>query len=157
MVISLSSSAMRWATVSGVDTVALLALLIAPVAGPMIAFLPTRRRGISAFVWAGTVGLHRRRDLDALIDAYVQENVAALKSRLLPAAIDVLHRHREQGDTVLDLSGGGAPSPADFFIEDGSRLQGQSEHVANLQLGWEDDAARSQATKPCSEAGALRS
>lgn len=52
----------------------------------------------------------------------------------------------EEGDTVLDLSGGGATSPADFFIEDGSRLQGQSEHVANLQLGWEDDAARSQAT-----------
>lgn len=50
------------------------------------------------------------------------------------------------GDTVLDLSGGGAPSPASFFIEDGSRLQGQSEHVANLQLGWEDDTDRSQAT-----------
>lgn len=82
-----------------------LALLIAPLAAPMIAWLPTRRRGISAFVWAGTVGLHRRRDLDALIDAYVQENVAALKSRLLPAAIDVLHRHREQGDTVLIATG----------------------------------------------------
>lgn len=52
----------------------------------------------------------------------------------------------DDGDTVLDLGGGGAPSPADFFIADGSRLQGQSEHVANLQLGWEDDTARSQAT-----------
>ncbi|MCZ7153664.1 haloacid dehalogenase-like hydrolase, partial [Salmonella enterica] len=31
-----------------------LALLIAPVFAPMIAFLPTRRAGISAFVWAGT-------------------------------------------------------------------------------------------------------
>lgn len=49
-------------------------------------------------------------------------------------------------DVVYDLSGGGAPSPAAFFIVDGSRLQGQSEHVANLQLGWEDDVARSQAT-----------
>ena len=49
-------------------------------------------------------------------------------------------------DVVYDLSGGGAPSPAAFFIADGSRLQGQSEHVANLQLGWEDDVARSQAT-----------
>ena len=49
-------------------------------------------------------------------------------------------------DVVYDLSGGGAPSPASFFIADGSRLQGQSEHVANLQLGWEDDVARSQAT-----------
>lgn len=52
----------------------------------------------------------------------------------------------DAGDTVLDLSGGGAPSPASFFIQDGSRLQGQSEHVANLQLGWEDDTNRSQAT-----------
>ena len=42
--------------------------------------------------------------------------------------------------------GGGADEDATFFVEDGSRLQGQSEHVANLQLGWEDDTARSQAT-----------
>ncbi len=40
----------------------------------------------------------------------------------------------------------GADQDASFFIADGSRLQGQSEHVANLQLGWEDDTARSQAT-----------
>lgn len=52
----------------------------------------------------------------------------------------------KSGDVVFDLSGAGQPSPADFFIEDGSRLQGQSEHVANLQLGWEDDTDRSQAT-----------
>ena len=50
------------------------------------------------------------------------------------------------GDTVLTPGGAGAPQSAAFFIEDGSRLQGQSEHVANLQLGWEDDTARSQAT-----------
>ncbi|MFC5345630.1 TonB-dependent receptor domain-containing protein [Brevundimonas staleyi] len=50
------------------------------------------------------------------------------------------------GDTVLDISNGGNPSNANFFIVDGSRLQGQSEHIANLQLGWEDDDARSQAT-----------
>jgi TonB-dependent receptor len=49
-------------------------------------------------------------------------------------------------DTVLTLGGAGAPEQASFFIADGSRLQGQSEHVANLQLGWEDDTARSQAT-----------
>ncbi len=40
----------------------------------------------------------------------------------------------------------GADQDASFFIADGSRLQGHSEHVANLQLGWEDDTARSQAT-----------
>ena len=49
-------------------------------------------------------------------------------------------------DVVFTQGGGGAPEQASFFIEDGSRLQGQSDHVANLQLGWEDDTARSQAT-----------
>jgi TonB-dependent receptor len=52
----------------------------------------------------------------------------------------------QAGDVVLTPGGGGVPEDATFFIEDGSRLQGQSEHVANLQLGWEDDTARSQAT-----------
>ncbi|WP_312137225.1 TonB-dependent receptor domain-containing protein [Brevundimonas sp.] len=49
-------------------------------------------------------------------------------------------------DTVMTLGGAGAPEQAKFFIRDGVRMQGQSEHVANMQLGWEDDNARSQAT-----------
>lgn len=49
-------------------------------------------------------------------------------------------------DTVRTVGGGGADEQAAFFIADGARLQGHSEHVANLQLGWEDDTARSQAT-----------
>lgn len=84
-----------------------LALLIAPVFGPMVAFLPTRRVGISGFVWAGTVGLHRRDDLDIEIDRYVEIHHAQLKSRLLPIALVVLHRHREAGDQVV--IGTGAP------------------------------------------------
>jgi phosphatidylglycerophosphatase C len=83
----------------------LLALLIAPVAGPMIAFLPTRRRGIGAFIWAGTVGLHRRRDLDELIDRYVVLHDAQLRERLLPVALAVLHGHREAGDRVVVATG----------------------------------------------------
>ena len=83
----------------------LLALAIAPVAGPMIAFLPTRRAGISAFVWVGTVGLHRRRDLDALIDRYVAGHVEAIRARLLPVALQVLHAHREAGDRVVVATG----------------------------------------------------
>ena len=63
----------------------------------MIAFLPTRRAGISVFVWIGSVGLHRRRDLEALIDRYVQQHTDAIRARLLPTALDVLHRHREAG------------------------------------------------------------
>jgi len=83
----------------------LLALLLAPVFAPMIAWLPTRRVGISAFVWAGTVGLHRRRDLDALIDAYVAGHADRIRARLLPVALDVLHRHRADGDRVLIATG----------------------------------------------------
>ena len=83
----------------------LLALLAAPVAGPMVAWLRTRRAGISVFVWIGTVGLHRRRDLDDLIDRYVESHVEAIKSRLLPIALEVLHRHREAGDRVVVATG----------------------------------------------------
>lgn len=83
----------------------LLALLAVPVAGPMVAWLRTRRAGISVFVWIGTVGLHRRRDLDDLIDRYVASHVEAIKSRLLPIALDVLHRHREAGDRVVVATG----------------------------------------------------
>lgn len=82
-----------------------LAALIAPVCAPMIAFLPTRRKGISAFVWCGTVGVHRRRDLDALIDRYVEADTVAIQSRLLPIALKVLHAHREAGDQVVVATG----------------------------------------------------
>jgi phosphatidylglycerophosphatase C len=83
----------------------LLAILAAPFAGPMVAFLPTRRAGISVFVWIGTIGLHRRRDLDALIDAYVASHVDAIKARLLPIALEVFRAHREAGDRVVVATG----------------------------------------------------
>ena len=83
----------------------LLAYLLAPVFGPMVAFLPTRRFGIRAFMWAGTVGFHRPRDLDALIDRYVALHTEQIRRRLLPQGIDVLHRHREAGDRVVVATG----------------------------------------------------
>lgn len=83
----------------------LLAVLVAPVALPMLAFLPTRRRGIGTFVWIGTIGFHRRRDLDALIDRYVDAHADSLRARLLPVALEVLHDHREAGDQVVIATG----------------------------------------------------
>jgi phosphatidylglycerophosphatase C len=83
----------------------LLALLITPVAGPMIACLPTRRRGIGAYIWVGTIGFQRRRDLDELIDSYVAASTDAIRSRLLPRALEVLHAHREAGDRVVVATG----------------------------------------------------
>jgi phosphatidylglycerophosphatase C len=82
-----------------------LALLAAPVFGPMVAFLPTRRYGISGFVWIGTVGMPRRRTLDDTIDRYVATHTDAIKARLLPVALEVLHRHREAGDKVVIATG----------------------------------------------------
>lgn len=82
-----------------------LALLLCPVFLPMIAFLPTRRRGIGAFVWAGSVGVHRPRDLDTMIDRYVSGHAEQIRRRLLPIGIEVLHRHREAGDRVVVATG----------------------------------------------------
>lgn len=83
----------------------LLALLIAPVAGPMVAWLPTRRSGLSAFVWVGTIGLHRTRDLNAVIDEYVALHTTSIRERLLPVALEVLHRHRAAGARVVVATG----------------------------------------------------
>ena len=83
----------------------LLALLVAPVAGPMVAWLPTRRAGISVFVWVGTLGVRDRAALDALIDRYVVIHAEAIKARLLPLALDVFHQHRARGDMVLVATG----------------------------------------------------
>ncbi|MDC7684189.1 TonB-dependent receptor [Asticcacaulis sp. BYS171W] len=38
------------------------------------------------------------------------------------------------------------PVEASLYIKDGAKLQGQSDHLANLQFGWQDDEAKSQAT-----------
>lgn len=83
----------------------LAALLAAPLLLPMVAWLPTRRYGISGFLWIGTLGTHRLADMDRLIDRYVQANAVGIRARLLPAALAVLHRHRTEGDRVLIATG----------------------------------------------------
>jgi phosphatidylglycerophosphatase C len=83
----------------------LAAILLAPLLLPMVAWLPTRRRGISGFLWIGSIGVHNRGDLDALIDRYVQANKDEIRARLLPVALEVLHRHRMQSDRVVIATG----------------------------------------------------
>ena len=104
----------------------LLALLAAPLFGPMVAFLPTRRRGIGAFVWIGTVGFHRRRDLDELIARYVAKHEAAIRPRLLPIALDVLHRrlldHYEANIAVLTRPYPGTLAALDTLAARGVRI-----------------------------------
>lgn len=80
-----------------------LAALLAPVAAPMIAFLPTRRHGVGLFVWAGT--LFERTPFEALIERYVREHADDIRARLLTPALAVLHRHRAAGDTVVVATG----------------------------------------------------
>lgn len=81
------------------------AIAVTPVLGPMVAFLPTRRRGISGYVWIGTFGLHGRRSFDALIDRYVDRHTDELQRRLLPVALEVLRKHRAAGDRVVIATG----------------------------------------------------
>ena len=83
----------------------LAAIALSPLLLPMVAWLPTRRYGISVYLWIGSIGLHRVHDLDAVIDRYVQENRERIRARLLPVALEVLHRHRMKGDRVVIATG----------------------------------------------------
>ncbi len=82
-----------------------VALAASVVLGPMVAFLPTRRRGISGYIWIGTFGLHGRRSFDALIDRYVATHREEVQRRLLPVALEVFRRHRLAGDRVVVATG----------------------------------------------------
>ncbi|MBP3983169.1 haloacid dehalogenase-like hydrolase [Pseudoxanthomonas helianthi] len=75
------------------------------VLGPMVAWLPTRRHGISGYVWIATLGLHRRRGFDALLDRYVIEHEGEIRARLLPRALEVFGGHRANGDEVVVATG----------------------------------------------------
>jgi phosphatidylglycerophosphatase C len=83
----------------------IVALIASPVLLPLVAFLPTRRFGISGYLWIGTLGVHARRDLDALIDAYVAHDAERIRQRLLPKALAVLQAHRDAGDRVVVATG----------------------------------------------------
>ncbi len=83
----------------------LAALLATPVLGPMVAFLPTRRWGISGYVWIGSFGVHRVREFDRVIDRYVATHREEIASRLLPVALEVFAAHRARGDRVVVATG----------------------------------------------------
>ncbi|MEL1262781.1 HAD-IB family phosphatase [Pseudoxanthomonas putridarboris] len=83
----------------------LAALAASVVLGPMVAYLPTRRRGISGYIWIGTFGLHGRRGFDALIDQYVATHREEVQQRLLPQALEVFREHRANGDRVVVATG----------------------------------------------------
>ena len=83
----------------------LAALLVTPLAGPLVAMLPTRRTGISIYVWIGSFGLHRAREFNRVIDAYVLRHEAQLRAKLLPQALEVFAEHRAKGDRVVVATG----------------------------------------------------
>jgi len=83
----------------------LAALLLTPLLGPLVAFLPTRRHGISGYVWIATFGLSGARAFNQVIDAYVLAHEAQLRSRLLPHALAVFAGHRRAGDRVVVATG----------------------------------------------------
>ncbi len=81
------------------------AVAASAVLGPMVACLPTRRWGISGYLWLGTFGLHRRRELDVLVDRYVLRHQEALRARLLPVALERVREHLRAGDRVVIATG----------------------------------------------------
>ncbi|MCF8504934.1 MAG: TonB-dependent receptor [Caulobacter sp.] len=52
----------------------------------------------------------------------------------------------ETGDVVYPLTIDGSSRPALDFVSDGQAMQGQSEHLANVQFGYADEEAGAQAT-----------
>lgn len=82
-----------------------VAIAASVVFGPMVAWLPTRRRGISGYVWIGTFGLHGRRSFDSLLDRYVETHREEIRQRLLPVALEVFRQHRADGDRVVVATG----------------------------------------------------
>ena len=81
------------------------ALLATPLLGPLVAMLPTRRRGISGYVWIATFGLRGAREFNRIIDQYVHRHEADIRSRLLPKALAVFKAHRDAGDRVVVATG----------------------------------------------------
>ncbi|MGH8055016.1 MAG: HAD-IB family phosphatase [Stenotrophomonas sp.] len=83
----------------------LAALLITPLFGPLVAMLPTRRFGISGYVWIATFGLHKAREFNSIIDQYVLKHEPEIRSKLLPHALEVFAGHRKAGDRVIVATG----------------------------------------------------
>lgn len=83
----------------------LAALLATPLLGPLVALLPTRRHGISGYVWIATFGLHGAREFNTIIDQYVRTHEAEIRTRLLPQALEVFAAHRMAGDKVVVATG----------------------------------------------------
>ena len=83
----------------------LAAVLATPLLGPLVALLPTRRFGISGYVWIATFGLHRAREFNGIIDQYVRAHEPAIRARLLPRALAVFAAHRRAGDRVVVATG----------------------------------------------------
>ena len=81
------------------------AVLATPLLGPLVAMLPTRRRGISGYVWIATFGLRGARQFNRIIDQYVHRHEAHIRARLLPQALDVFKAHRDAGDRVVVATG----------------------------------------------------
>jgi phosphatidylglycerophosphatase C len=84
---------------------ALVALVASTVLLPMLAFLPTRRSGMSGYLWIATLGLKGYRDLNALIKRYVVTRTDYLSGALLPVALGVLDQHLQAGDRVVIATG----------------------------------------------------
>lgn len=81
------------------------AVLATPLLGPLVAMLPTRRTGISGYVWIASFGLRRAREFNRIIDQYVLQHQAQIRQRLLPQALEVFARHRAAGDRVVVATG----------------------------------------------------
>lgn len=83
----------------------LLALLVTPLLGPLVAMLATRRRSLSCYVWIATFGMRYKHEFNKVIRAYVRVHASQIRKRLLPKALEVFASHRIAGDCVVVATG----------------------------------------------------
>ncbi len=82
-----------------------VALMVSPIALPLLLSVATRQQGISMFLWIATFASPIRDDADALVARYVEANGDALRKRVFPQAVETLDAHRSRGDTVVVATG----------------------------------------------------
>lgn len=79
----------------------LAAMLVAPIAVPMVIAPRTRRAGASILLWIATAGLNERQLRESCTDFAAQFQAGALPLRWRASGMDILDTHLAGGDEVV--------------------------------------------------------
>jgi len=96
-----STALWLWTRARGSVPRLLAALLVAPVAIPMVIAPRTRRAGASILLWIATAGLSERELLQSCADFAARFQAKALPLRWREPGVEILDAHLADGDEVV--------------------------------------------------------